>query len=234
MTRQIPTRRTRPRVARRPRALAANTAIIIAVSAAALAACAKVGEDVFNHETAPFDEPIRAWTLAQQTRGVRTFFLVVTRAGAPAVIIPLTAAFADWLRRKRGLPIAGAMVLAPAVALTLFLAIKAAYRRARPTGAKRLRDRTYSFPSGHATTSAAVFGTIAYVLWRERFIRPARAWPLGIVPPVVIGASRVYLDTHWSTDVLGGWSLGSLVTALSAFVYEKLRRDTRRRGVRIV
>lgn len=55
-------------------------------------------------------------------------------------------------------------MIAPATALALFLSIKRLYRRQRPVGASLLGEKTYSFPSGHSASAAAVFGTLAYVL----------------------------------------------------------------------
>lgn len=226
------TRPRGPRTVRRPHGLASHTVLLVGVSVAAIAACAKVGEDVFNHESGPFDEPIRDWMLAHQTRAARQGFLIVTRVGAPSVMIPGSAAVAAWLWQRRGLPIAGSMVLAPAVASALFLAIKRVYARARPAGGARLHELTYAFPSGHATAAAAIFGVVGYVLWRERMLPRRAALALATVPPFFIGASRVYLDVHWTTDVLGGWSVGGLVAALSAGVYERVRDNTRRQGRR--
>ncbi len=221
------TRQRRPRVVRRPRGLASHVAILTGVSVAAIGACAKIGEDVFNHESGPFDEPIRDWVLAHQSPLAERAFLVVTHAGSPRSVIPATAAVAAWLWRRQGLPIAGAVVLAPAVASALFLSIKRVYARARPAGGARLHELTYSFPSGHATASAAIFGALSYVLWREQMISGDLAIPLATVPPLFIGSSRVYLDVHWTTDVLGGWSVGGLVAVLSAAVYERVRANTR-------
>lgn len=200
------------------------------MSAVAIAACAKVGEDVFNHESRPFDEPIRSWVLAHQQPAARQAFLVTTRLGAPSVVVPLTVATAGWLWRRRGMPIAGAVVLAPAIATALFLAIKRMYRRVRPAGGELLHELTYSFPSGHATAAAAIFPTLSYVLWRERLLNAEQAITLGSIGPLAIGASRVYLDVHWATDVLGGWGAGGLVSALSGAVYERVRRNARQRG----
>jgi undecaprenyl-diphosphatase len=202
--------------------------VLISVSAAALAACVKVGEDVFNHETEPFDEPIRDWMLAHQSAVAERMFLLVTHAGSPRVLIPCTGAAAAWLWRREGLPIAGAVVLAPAVASAFFIALKRVYGRARPAGGARRHELTYAFPSGHATASAAIFGALSYVLWREHMLRREQALAFGVLPPLVIGASRVYLDVHWTTDVLGGWSVGALVAMLSAVVYERVRKNTRR------
>ncbi|MBK5187309.1 MAG: phosphatase PAP2 family protein, partial [Gemmatimonadaceae bacterium] len=118
-------------------------------------------------------------------------------------------------------------VLAPAVASASFLALKRVYARARPAGGARLHELTYSFPSGHATASAAIFGALGYVLRREQLIGWEGAVPLAIVPPLLIGSSRVYLDVHWATDVLGGWSVGGVMAMLSAAVYERVRTNTR-------
>jgi len=218
----------RPR--RKPRELESHTALLIGVSTAAIAACAKVGEDVFNKETAPFDEPIRSWVLAHQVPAVREAFLIITRVAAPSVIIPGTAALAAWLWRQRGLSIAGAVVMSPAVSLAIFSAVKRIYRRKRPEGGARLHELTYAFPSGHAAASAAVFGTASYVLWREGMLSRGVADSVAGTGALLIGASRVYLDVHWTTDVLGGWAVGSLVAAMSAAVYERVRTKTRRAG----
>ena len=200
------------------------------LSAVALAAFAKVGEDVFSKETAPFDEPIRAWVMRRRTRNRDRFFLFFTRVGAPSVIIPLTAAVAYWLAETEGMPIAGSVVLAPSLASALFLGFKQAFRRARPAGGALHNELTFSFPSGHASASAAIFGTVAYVLRREELLPTGPALLLALVPTLLIGSSRVYLDVHWPTDVLGGWCVGALVTALSATVYERVRTDTRQHG----
>jgi membrane-associated phospholipid phosphatase len=215
----------RPR--RKPRGLESHTIVLIGASTAAIAACAKVGEDVFNNESGPFDEPIRNWVLAHQNQVMRDAFLVITRIAAPSTIIPATAAIGAWLWRKRDLPIAGAVVMSPAVSLAIFLAAKRLYKRKRPAGGARLHELTYAFPSGHSAASAAVFGTAAYVLWREGMISREAATVIGGLTPFLVGSSRVYLDVHWATDVLGGWSVGALVAVLSGISYDRVRTNTR-------
>ena len=219
-----------PRIRRAPEALASHTILLTALSTLALAACAKVGEDVFSHETAPFDEPIRAWVQAHHTPAGERFFLLLSRVGGPSVVVPLSVAIGIWLRSRRSLPIAGTVLLAPSTALALFLAVKSVYRRKRPAGAQRQREKTYAFPSGHAAASAAVFGTLGYVLWREELLGSVPSGILATVPSLLIGASRVYLDVHWPTDVLGGWAVGGAVAAMSAAAYERVRTVTREQG----
>jgi undecaprenyl-diphosphatase len=84
---------------------------------------------------------------------------------------------------------------------------------------------TYSFPSGHATTSAAVAVTLCYVLARERIISWRVAILVGGTVPLLVGLTRLYLDVHWTTDVIGGWAVGLFVAAMCASLYEYLRRN---------
>lgn len=74
---------------------------------------------------------------------------------------------------------------------------------------------SYSFPSGHTSTSFAV--TFALMLQdREKWIR----WlPVGIVS-CLIAFSRLYLYVHFPTDVLAGILVG-LCSALAAVFLAK-------------
>ncbi len=69
----------------------------------------------------------------------------------------------------------------------------------------------YGFPSGHVFVSVAFFGMLIYVIWiLEK--RPAWRWIATSVCVVLasgIAFSRLYLNAHWFTDVLGGFLGGS-------------------------
>lgn len=86
------------------------------------------------------------------------------------------------------------------------------FQRPRPTGIGVYREVFFSFPSGHATISAALFGYFAYFLWRQVDTWKTRLnilFATGILI-MVIGFSRLYLGVHFLSDVLGGYLLGSL------------------------
>lgn len=89
--------------------------------------------------------------------------------------------------------------------------------RARPPLLLQLVPSSgWSFPSGHATESAAVYFGLAHMFARNQ-MRPAiktLAYALAFVAVSLIGISRVYLGVHWPTDVVCGWALGGAWSAI--------------------
>ncbi len=214
-----------PRAAhRRWREFLRHWGLVVAISAGALSILADLGEDVFDHAPGTFDAGVRAWALAHHAPGLTTAFEVITRVGAPPLVVLLAVLVAVWLWRAHARHVAAVVVAAPTIAVVIFNVVKQIIHRTRPAGGLLLRDVTFSFPSGHATASAAVFGTLAWVLAREGKMPWAVAVALAVLCPLLIGLSRVYLDVHWATDVVGGWCAGAAVAALSAGVYERGRR----------
>ena len=63
-------------------------------------------------------------------------------------------------------------------------------------------ETPYPYPSGHMLRAVLLLGTV-YALWPNRTVR-------AIIVLTLAGAAgaRVYLGTHWPSDVLGGALLG--------------------------
>jgi undecaprenyl-diphosphatase len=89
---------------------------------------------------------------------------------------------------------------------------KLAFARPRPDLVAHLVEvSSYSFPSGHAMSSAVTYLTLAALLARFQKRRRMKAYLLavGLTLTLTIGVSRVYLGVHWPSDVLAGWALGA-------------------------
>jgi undecaprenyl-diphosphatase len=79
----------------------------------------------------------------------------------------------------------------------------------------------FAFPSGHAVVSAALYPTLALGSFRGRLPRWL-GWALAVALPLLIGVGRLYLGVHWPSDVLAGWALGALESAVAL---RALRRE---------
>jgi lipid A 4'-phosphatase len=67
----------------------------------------------------------------------------------------------------------------------------------------------WSFPSGHATTAAALAAAL-FLLW-------PRGLPLYVVAALLVMASRIILDAHYTSDVIAGAAIG-IATAWAAWL----------------
>jgi undecaprenyl-diphosphatase len=146
--------------------------------------------------------------LAEQTPKLKETVIFVTNLGNPPFLygVVLGAIFVLVAQRHYftglmvGLTLLGATGLVDGT--------KALVKRPRPN-LVTVPD-SYSFPSGHALLSAAVYSGLALagapLIPRQR----ARLVVLGIALLLgfLIGLSRLYLCQHYLTDVLAGWSAG--------------------------
>lgn len=89
------------------------------------------------------------------------------------------------------------------------LAVKDLVARVRPTLEPAAQALGASFPSGHTSTAAAFYACAALLLARRR-ARPTRAALAGAAVGIAlaVACSRVFLDLHWLSDVIGGLALG--------------------------
>jgi len=92
--------------------------------------------------------------------------------------------------------------------------LKRATDRTRPDGEHKRSNA--SFPSSHA---ANIFA-LAVVLGR----RWRRAVPWFLAVALLVGISRIYLNRHWTSDVVAGATIGALTALLVTRWRERRRR----------
>jgi undecaprenyl-diphosphatase len=120
---------------------------------------------------------------------------------------------------------AGTLVACGLLAWLLEWGTKLLVHRPRPDMAWRLIDlpNEYSFPSGHALASMAIYGAFALLLAPLFPRRPLRflVLTLGFLLPLLIGLTRPYLGVHYPTDVFAGWCAGLACALLAGEIGNK-------------
>ncbi|MFC7322918.1 phosphatase PAP2 family protein [Halobacillus campisalis] len=88
--------------------------------------------------------------------------------------------------------------------------LKSLFGRDRPELLEQYDGTGYSFPSGHTTGSTVFYGFMIYLIVVSPLSKPVK-WLVNILLFLMILAvslSRVFLNVHYLTDILGGLALG--------------------------
>ncbi len=158
--------------------------------------------------------------------------VAMTELGDAFVVVPVLLAVLAWLAWQRAWRAAAYGVAAVAGASLFSFLFKITLQQPRPDA---LYDgwNAYSFPSGHATASVALYGFLVVLICRETGGRTRVAATLAAVLFVgAIAFSRLYLGAHWLSDVIAGLAFGVAWVALLGIVYtQHARRDVRAGGL---
>ncbi len=133
--------------------------------------------------------------------------VTVTMLGDAAVYLPLSAAVWLWLfwRRKYS----AAWHWLAALGFGVLSTVTLTTTPSAPQPAQFYGIAALAIPSGHTVISTLLYGFLAVLAARDT--GPRRGiWVYTVASAliVLIAFSRLYLGTHWFTDVVGGFSLG--------------------------
>lgn len=103
--------------------------------------------------------------------------------------------------------------------------LKDYFHRARPDLHRLIEIGGYSFPSGHAMSAMAVYGALAFLLWRHISTRFGRSLLIIFSAMMIfmIGISRVYLGVHYPSDIIGGYFASGFWLATAIWFYQKYK-----------
>jgi undecaprenyl-diphosphatase len=66
----------------------------------------------------------------------------------------------------------------------------------------------FSYPSGHVSRVTAFAFIVGYLLFRKSKVAGYAIWAF----PIIIGITRIYVQQHFPTDVIGGFLIGMIVS----------------------
>lgn len=165
-----------------------------------------------------------------RTPGLTRAVIFLTNLGGTVGITVWVLALGTLLLvRRRWWDLVGLLFVSAGGGLVL-RGLKFLFQRARPL--ERLVEvGGYSFPSGHAFGSTVFFGYVIYVAWKDVH-SPARRTAItlfALFMIVAIPLSRVYLNVHWFTDVVGGVLAGSAWLVAGILVFRFIEHHPARR-----
>jgi membrane-associated phospholipid phosphatase len=167
------------------------------------------------------DDSVAGWGYDHRSSASTDGLQAITNLGSMRIVVglALVLVIVDAIRNRNRWSFL--FLLAVLVGMeAIMLGTKGLVGRLRPTLNPDAAALGPSFPSGHSATAAAFYAAAALILARA-MRRPVRQLVIAaaVAISVAVAASRVLLDLHWFSDVIGGLSLGWAWFALCAVVF---------------
>ncbi len=177
----------------------------------------------------PPDLPIAQALQHQANPALTTAMLAITAAGGTLAALILLGSAGLLAVIRRWWAEAITVLLSP-IGAALDVGAKLVSHRQRPSGDQLHVDapeKDFSFPSGHVFFATYFFGLAILFLLVRGPSSPPRNAAIALLSVLIllVGISRIYLGSHWPSDVLGGYWLGGLWLVTLAALYGQLRRQ---------
>jgi membrane-associated phospholipid phosphatase len=209
-------RRWLDQLGRRPERVAGFSALLalaFVLGVAAMYAFIRLADEVLAQQTLALDTAASALILGYQSPQMDMLMRTSSMFGSEIVTVLglILLALFGWQRRWGA---AVALIVVTGGAQLLNSLLKTLFHRTRPMPIGGfIEAQQYSFPSGHAMTTAAFYFFLTYLVWQ--LLGGVWRWVVvvGLLTLVIlIGISRIYLQAHYLSDVLAGYVAGFIWT----------------------
>jgi membrane-associated phospholipid phosphatase len=167
------------------------------------------------------DNSVAAWAYDHRSAASSSALQAATNLGNIQIVVGLALLLVliDLYRRRNGWTFLFVLTVLAGMEVSM-LVVKDLVGRLRPTLNPAAASLGPSFPSGHSATAAAFYAAAALVIGRGLHGRVRHlAAAVAVAIAVAVAGSRVLLDLHWLSDVVGGLALGWAWFALCAIVF---------------
>lgn len=176
----------------------------------------------------PPDRWILNWVESSNDGALYSVMKLISSVGSSEIILALTLAIAAFFLYKRYWHHLVLFLTVSVGGVALNLALKLLFQRERPGEGRAievfdfsLNIPSYSFPSGHTMRSTILICFLIYLIYR--YVRSSAVqyslYTISIVVMVAIAFSRVILDAHFLSDVLGALSISVVWFCVVLSVY---------------
>ncbi|CAN5669879.1 phosphatase PAP2 family protein [soil metagenome] len=144
---------------------------------------------------------------------VKPAALDLTALGSAPVLTVLVLLICGYLLLERKFTAASLIFFATSTGALLSNTLKYLVDRERPTVVPHLAEFSrMSFPSGHSMLSAVVYLTLAVLLAQTLDQRRSKIYLISaaLFLAFLVGLTRLILGVHYPTDVIAGWTAGTV------------------------
>jgi undecaprenyl-diphosphatase len=181
-----------------------------------------------------FDASLASDLRSNMPQPVLYAIALLSRTGNSAVLGTVAVLVFIALLWRRHWRLASAWIVTLVGTVVINSLLKAWFQRERPLHDHGfIIEKSYSFPSGHASGSMVFYGMLAYVLLvlaPPRFHRPIII--VAVAMTTLIGISRILLQVHYFSDVMAGYATGLAWLTLCVGSAEYIRMRQGHKAVR--
>ena len=181
---------------------------------------------ISGHKIMMFDQSIISFIQGFESpmlTSIMEFFTFIGSFPAVVVIFILASLFLYFgLKHRTELLLFGGVVIGTPIINGI---LKQFFHRTRPDLHRLIEISGYSFPSGHAMNAFAIYGILAFLLWRHIPTRLGRTALILIssIFILMIGTSRIYLGVHYPSDIIGGYFASGFWLAISIWFFQRYK-----------
>lgn len=172
------------------------------------------------------DDAVATYLTLHYNEGIGNLMKLFTVLGSAVfLVISYTFIFCFYTFYRKNLALALRILTTGFCGYVLMTVLKLIFHRTRPLHPLIHALNTFSFPSGHTTTSIIFFGIVIYLICNEKITLTTKIYwsSFLIILGLLVGLSRVYLREHFFTDVLAGICVAYFDLYLTLLLLERFQ-----------
>ena len=200
--------------------------LLVILFLAALFVFCYIADETIHEKEERFDININTYRVAHTGPAIVSVMKVLTWFGTMQFLLTAYIIMILVILLKKNYRFAIAIIIIAIGAWAVTIISKKLFHRSRPDLPLVTKLTNYSFPSGHAFSSFIFCCMLSYIVWHSR-LQLLWKWMINVALllfTLSIGLSRIILNVHYTTDVIGGFSLGIMWMILMYIVFKNWLR----------
>ena len=166
---------------------------------------------IFRNKIVGLDNSFYLFLNSFENNELTTVVKIITYLGSSYVLIFLAVISLFFIKKNEKYKLISINLVLSFLTNQL---LKRVFRRSRPLFKHLVKEKGFSFPSGHAMVSFCFYGLIIYYIHKSNLKYKKIYEVLLSIVIIIIGLTRIYLGVHYFSDIVGGFVFGLLYLLL--------------------